>query len=1595
MLESADREVNGRISQLQTLAARCDELARMDFTLLYDPSRELFSIGYNVDQHRLDASCYDLLASEARLASFVAIALGQLPQRHWFTLGRSLTAANGHPTLISWSGSMFEYLMPMLVMPSFEGTLLDLSCKSVVRRQIEYGRQVSVPWGISESGYNLRDTQANYQYRAFGVPGLGFKRGLAEDIVVAPYATTMALMVAPQESYRNLEHLRQEGAEGKFGFYEAIDYTEGRVPRGKTHAVIQSFMAHHQGMTLVALSHVLLGRPMQRRFRANLLFKSAELLLHERVPREASVLYPHELEAGMARESNATVEMNLRVFNNPNVGPPEIHLLSNSHYHAMVTAAGGGYSIWNELALTRWREDATRDCWGTFLYLRDVDSGEFWSAAYQPTLQAAPGYEAIFSQGRAEFRSRLHEIDSHTEISISPEDDVEVRRVTLTNHSDEARTIELTSYAEVVLNTPAADLVHPAFSNLFVQTRILRARHAILCTRRPRSSSDELPSMFHLLLVQGNEVGETSYETDRAQFIGRGRDASSPAAMHQVGALSDSEGSVLDPVVAIRRTVRLAPTESARLTLVSGIAPTREAILKLIEKYQDHSIADRCFELAWTHGLVVLQYINATETEAQLYSQLAGALLFNQQLRRAQPNVIARNRRGQRNLWSFGISGDLPIVVIRSRHAERIDLIREVVQAHAYWRLKGLAADLVILSEDDSVYRQSLRDQILTFITTGNAAQVFDKPGGIFTRRIDQLSVEDLTLLETAARIVLSDESGTLAEQLQKRARPEILPSPFPVRKQTLESPIGLPKRDLAFFNGIGGFTRDGREYVITLQPGQVTPAPWSNVLANPTFGTLISESGGSYSWSENCHEFRLTPWHNDSVTDASGEAFYIRDEQSGSLWSPTPLPARGQTPYVTRHGFGYTVFEHVENGIASELWIYVAINEPVKFALLKLRNISTRRRQLSVTGYWEWVLGELRQKNAMHIITEFDPQCGAVFARNPFNTDFEGRVAFVTSSELTRSFTCDRGEFLGRNNTLASPAGLGRMRLSGKTGIGLDPCAALQVPVQLLPDEEREIVFTIGAAQDMAKAKELIHTFRGVESCREALQAVWAYWNNTLDAIHVETPDAALNVLANGWLVYQTLSCRMWARTGFYQSGGAFGFRDQLQDAMALVHARPELLRAHLLRAAAHQFREGDVQHWWHPPHDRGVRTHFSDDYLWLPYATCHYVESIQDTGVLDEIVPFLEGRPVRPEEEAYYDSPQHSPESATLYEHCVRAVRNGLKFGEHGLPLIGCGDWNDGMNLIGEHGKGESVWLAFFLYDVLKRFAALAQRRGDEPFAQQCQEQATKLQKNIEANAWDGQWYRRAYFDNGEPLGSASNPECQIDALPQSWSVISRAGDPERSRTALEAVMRRLVRRDMRLVQLLDPPFDKSPLEPGYIKGYVPGVRENGGQYTHAAIWTAMAFALADDTSRAWELFNLINPLLHTDAPAGIARYKVEPYVVAADVYSTPPHAGRGGWSWYTGSAGWMYRLITETLLGVNVQGDKLYFTPRAPAGWKSFKLNYRHHATTYCISLVNNSNDWKGAQKIFVDGKEQAQPVLSLVNDHKEHKVEVRIQ
>jgi cellobiose phosphorylase len=1607
-----------RIQQLERLAHVAGQMSLMEYEFLYDRTRHLLSIGYSVDERRLDQGHYDLLASEARLCSFVAIAQGQLPQETWFALGRLLTEVDGDAMLLSWSGSMFEYLMPQLVMPSYPDTLLDQTAQHCVIAQIQHGRQHNVPWGVSESGYNTVDTHMNYQYRAFGVPGLGLKRGLGQDLVIAPYASMMGLMVAPEEACENLQRLTAAGFGGRYGLYEAIDYTPSRVPRGQDHAVVRSFMAHHQGMGFLSLAYLLHDQPMQKRFVADAEFQATLLLLQERIPR-TGVYHPHEVETAV-RSASTVAETQLRVFTDPSTSRPAVQLLSNGRYHSLLSSAGGGYSRVRDMSVTRWREDGTRDHWGSFVYLRDVYSGQFWSAAHQPTCVPVEHYEAIFSDAKAEFRARKRGYDTHLEIAVSSEDDIELRRLRIQNRSRRERTIEITTYAEVVLAPAISDELHPAFSNLFVQTEIVHQQQALLCTRRPRAHDEIPPWMFHLVAVHDAQIESISYETDRAKFLGRGRTTRDPQALSaDTASLSNTEGSVLDPIIAIRCRIVLAPEQTALIDMVSGVGIERSACLALIGKYRDRRLADRVFDLAWTHSQVVRRQINASEADAQLYERLAGLMIYAHPLLRADSAVLMQNRRGQSGLWGHSISGDLPIVLVQIADAANIELVRQMVQAHAYWRLKGLNVDLVIWNEDQAGYRQQLQEQILGLVSAGPEGNVLDRPGGVFVRPAQQISLEDRILLQTVARVIVNDQRGTLAAQVGQhyppdRSVPLLLegaapgwpapPAPAapgaralqvqdPVDPDTDEDPWPFEPvaTEFLFDNGSGAFSADGREYVIDLDQDQTTPAPWSNVMANARIGTVLSESAPGYTWFENAHEFRLTPWHNDPVSDSGGEAFYLRDEETGQVWSPMPLPCRGTGAYRTRHGFGYSVFSHVEDGIASELWVFVGLEEAVKYSVLRLYNASGRTRRLSATGYVEWVLGDLRARTRMHVVSELDRLSGALTARNPYNTEFAGRVAFFDVDADHRTFTADRREFLGRNGSLAEPDALLHERLSGKLGVGLDPCAAFQVPLSLAPGQHFETVFRLGVGNDHAEAVALARRTRGSGVAHDALDAVRIHWLHTLGAIKVSTPDPSVDLLANGWLMYQTLACRYVARSGYYQSGGAFGFRDQLQDTMASVHADPALTRHHLLLSAAHQFPQGDVLHWWHPPAGRGVRTRCSDDYLWMPLAACRYLQVTGDASVLDEPVNYIEGRPVNADEEGYYDLPVTSGLQESFYQHCVRALRRGTELlGERGLPLMGTGDWNDGMNRVGEAGKGESVWLGFFLYETLVRFVDVAAARGDQIFADYCRDCAQALRRNLEAHAWDGQWYRRAWFDDGTPLGSTQSDECRIDSISQSWSVLSGAADPARAQQAMASLDQHLVRRQAGLIQLLEPPFDKTGKDPGYIRGYVPGVRENGGQYTHAAVWATMAFAHAGDRERAWELARMINPIQHGRDADSTAIYKVEPYVMAADVYGVEPHVGRGGWTWYTGSSGWMYRLLTESLLGLQRNANLLSVHPCIPSEWPGYRIQYRHGQSLYVIEIVQVDD---APASLSVDGVAQPGLQFELVDDQSVHHVEAR--
>jgi len=1563
------------LTRAGTLAQKCETLAgRIDMRFVYDAHRRLFSIGYQVGGPLNLSSHYDLLASEARLGSLVAIAKGDVPAEHWMALGRPYTSEGGQ-VLLSWSGTMFEYLMPLLFTKSFRNSLLDNACAEAVKRQIEYTRDRDIPWGISESAHSALDSFKIYQYRAFGVPSLGLKRGLEDDLVIAPYATALALLVDPLAAIENLKRLKKAGMYGRMGFYESLDYSRQEVRRGGKGVIVYAFMSHHQGMSLMAFNNVLNRGVLRERFHADRRVKAAEPLLFERIPPVPSMLVHHPPEQAAARLANEPAAPEYRVYDE-DTAIPRVQLLGNGNYSLMITNTGAGYSRWGGFEITRWRADTTRDNWGTFVFISEEESDTLWPVTHAPLNVKDPRYTATFSGDRAEFRRRRLAIESHVEVTVSPEDDVEIRRITLTNEGSRLRTLLVTSAAELSLAPHNADRSHPAFNKLFIQTEARPELEALLAWRRARSNEDAPIWVAQMLIQNAETLGAFEYETNRERALGRGRTWRDPLL-----SMNSSQGYVLDPVFVMRQRVELEPRQQAQLTLVTAAAGTREEVLRLIAKYRDFDVVRRAFELAWSHSQLEYRYLGIESDTAMRFAELASHLLYPNFRLRAPADRLRRNVLTQARLWAHGISGDLPIAVVWVDESQGLALVRELLLAHTYWWLRGFKADLVILNREPASYDQPLQHQLTRLVEAHSLHTGLLQPGGLFLLKADQLTEDDLNLILTVAHVTLGAVRGTLAKQLA--FPPEgLLPPPLRGNRRPEHVSSPLPFLELPYFNGFGGFSADGREYAIYLGPNAVTPLPWINVFANPVFGALVSESGSGCCWYGNSQSNRLTPWNNDPISDPSTEAIYIRDEDSGVFWSPTPLPIRELDAYRARHGQGYTEFEHNSHALEQTLLTFVPVqtgaNDPIRIQRLRVRNRSSQRRRISVTVYSELVLGTDREATQMHIVSSWDDSAKAIFARNRYHLDYGGRVAFASLSPDATSHSGDRTAFLGRNGAPDSPAALRRESLSNNTGPGLDPCVALQTKFELGPGEERIVVFVLGQADDIDHARRLISQYRDPQSAGRAIETTRGWWDNLLSTIQVKTPILSVDFMLNRWLLYQALSCRIWGRSALYQSSGAYGFRDQLQDSLALVYSAPSIARELILRAASRQFTDGDVQHWWHLPSGAGVRTRCSDDLLWLPYAVCQYIAVTGDDAILDASASFIEGAALKEDEREAYFQPTVSIEQASIFEHCRRAIEKGITAGAHGLPLIGTCDWNDGMSAVGDKGAGESVWLAWFLIDVLKKFSAVCNTRAEETLASRYRQTAASLADTIEQTSWDGEWYLRAFFDEGSPLGSHRNDEARIDSIAQSWAVISGAGDPNRAAIAMQSVEKLLIREKEKIVLLFTPPFDKSTPHPGYIMGYPPGVRENGGQYTHAALWVAMAYARMGDGDRAVRVLQMINPIEHSRTSEDCAAYRTEPYVVAADVYSLEGQAGRGGWTWYTGSAGWMYRMWLEEVLGFKLRAGTLTMEPAIPASWPGFDITFRHGRTSYRIEVKN--------------GGERSRETIPLVDDGQTHVIRI---
>ncbi|HVU00704.1 MAG TPA: glucoamylase family protein [Polyangiaceae bacterium] len=1561
----------------------------MNFRFLYDRDHLLFSIGYDARSGRLDGSHYDLLASEARLASLVAIARGEVPQKHWFRLGRPLVSTPTGPALYSWSGSMFEYLMPLLVVRNEDESLLSQTALAAVDAQRRYGERSEVPWGISESLFNLMDLSMTYQYRAFGVPGLGLKQGLDEDLVIAPYATALAALVRPDLAIQNLRALAREGCLGAYGFFEAIDFTPARRPAGRRGVVVEAFMAHHEGMTLVALGNVLTGDAMQRRFHADPRVKTVELLLSERVPsappafalRPAAAPGADDVHLGGDATERIPLDLDAR---------PHAQLLGQGDVSSIVTSLGGGVVTWRGLDVTRFREDATLPGGGVYVYVRNLKTRATWSAGFEPTCVRPDRYESAFSADRVEIRRRDGDFETVLEVAVSPESPAEVRRLTLVNHGDDDAELEVTTYSEIVLANRDADRAHPAFSNLFVETAATPSKGALLSHRRRRSDGDTAACVVQMLTPEEGKWSHFDYETSRAAFVGRGRSPATPIALERRDPLGKQVGHVLDPAFVLRRTVTLKSGHRATVSLVTAVGVERAVADRLIEQFSDAQVIRRAFELGRVDARVELRHLGIPTEEALTYQRLFSALVLPNPELRVGGAFELEGARGRGALYGLGLSGDLPILILRIDDPSFAELAEQLLRAHELFRLNGFPIDLVFLNEQAAGYFHPLEDEALDLIRASVARGSLDRPGGVRIRRSTEIAEPDRTVLLRCAHVVLSASRGPLAAQLRPNPNAWTLPPQRKFKggrpKPAVAAPIETARRELV--NGIGGFDPATNEYVMTIGGATRPNAPWSNVLANENVGFLVTESGASCTWTRNSQSHRLTPWSNDPVCDPSGEAIYLRDDESGEIWSATPAPAGGAASYVVRHGFGRSVFSHERGGLRHELTLFVDRERPVKISRLVLDNPGHTVRRLAVYGVVEWVLGGSRERHSLAVATEFERSVNGILANNPMSNHPTYTAFFRATSEV-RSFTGNRAEFFGHGGNRRKPRALGRQRLSGMAGAGLDPIAALEVEIVVPAGGRAELSFVLGEAGSRREALALAAEFSDASRVAAAYGETRAHWQSVLGAVRVRTPDAAFDVLMNGWLLAQALSCRLLGRTAFYQSSGAYGFRDQLQDVLALLHAAPELARGHILRAAGRQFREGDVQHWWHPDTGEGIRTRCSDDMLWLPFAVATYVRITGDAGVLDEVVPFLEERAIPEGETEAFGRPSISTHAATLYEHCVRAISVGTTRGRHGLPKMRGGDWNDGMNRVGGPAAdgGESVWLAWFVATVLRDFVPIASARGDSSRVDCWHAELRRLSAAVDESGWDGDWYRRGYFDDGAPLGTHTDSECRIDAIAQSWAVIAGIGSAERARRGLEASMRLLEDAGERTMALLAPPFDGTAHDPGYIRAYPPGIRENGGQYTHGVLWTVLAWTLLGEGDRAYELLSCLNPVQHGLPPRG-SRYAVEPYVVAGDVCAGA-HAGRGGWTWYTGAAGWWYRIGLEHVLGIQRSGEYLTLSPCVPVHFDSFEVTYRYGRTTFRIAFRHPGPD-DPQPGLSVDGARMPGNRFRLVDDGREHDV-----
>ena len=1583
--------------ELNDLIEKLDKMIEeTDFKILYSEEQRVFSIGFNVEENKLTDSYYDLLASEARQASLVAIAKKDVSPKHWNNLSRTLTVLKKYKGLVSWSGTSFEYLMPNINIKRYKGSLLDESSKFAIMNQIEYSQKLGIPWGMSEAAFNLKDLHSNYQYKAFGIPWLGLKRGLEDEMVVSSYGSILALSDVPEEVVKNIKELEKQCMKNKYGFYESIDYTPERLAKGQISEPVKTYMAHHQALILLSINNFFNNQIFQKRFMQNPEIEAVSILLQERMPETFIVTKENKQKPEKIKYQDYE-NYSVRQYNKIDERIIRGNIIGNEKYVIGINQNGEGVSKFEDNYINRFKitDDYSQ---GIFMCLKDIKSNKI---EYVTGEENCDKFTISFMPDRNEFQKENEDLKTKFSIIADANEPVEIRRLQIQNLSDEDKIFEVTSYFEPVLSKKEQDYAHTAFNNLFLLFSYNETEDEMIIKRNQRETNQKGLYLIAKMQTNAEKIGETEYEINKEKFIGR-NNLSVPNAIKNSTPLSKKIGLVTEGIVAIKNTIKIPPKSKGYVDLILSVEYSKELAQKNIEKYKNTENVSREFEIVKAKTDAESRYMEVKGKDIDIYQTIASYILFDNPLKSKKNNQNEEFK--QEDLWKYGISGELPIITVTIKYLNDIYVVKQVIKMYEYLRMRNLKMELVIIDEENYSYENYVRNEVEGAVLNSQLAYLKNTFGGIFILSKSEMDSKDVRLIKFVSSLVIDSHLGNLENIIKDMEEDvidnyrvtELVDLPSIEEDNSNEIDMLANTENLKYYNEYGAFSQDGKEYWIKINKEQKTPTTWSHIMANQNFGTVVTESNGGYTWYKNSRLNRITAWHNSFTINIPTEAIYLKDEESGRIWSPTAMPTPDEKNYNTVFGFGYTKFIHSSDDIIQELEVFVPNEDSAKINILTLKNNAPKKKKIKIYYYIKPVLGEDELKTDGYIKLQYEENSNVILARKLYNKDPLNNIIYVSSSEKIKSFTGNKSKFFGKGG-ITSPDALKCMRLDNDNGIGKKSCIAIELEVQIESFSEKKISIILGAEENKITAKDIAYKYSNIQNCNMELQKVKNKWNEILGKVQVNTPYESLNITLNGWVMYQTLASRLLGKTGFYQSGGAYGFRDQLQDTFSSKFIDTNILYNQIIKHSKHQFIEGDVEHWWHDENERGIRTKFSDDLLWLPYAVIKYINFTGDYSILKVKTPYLQGAELSEDEKEKYDKYLQSNIEGTIYEHCKKAIDRACKFGEHGIPKIGIGDWNDGFSNIGPKGKGESVWLGFFLYSILVEFAEYAKKyeiddeiesnmentkidtKTDIETAERYIGIANKLKENLNKNAWDGRWYKRAFADNGDVYGSMENEECKIDSIAQSWSVISEAGDSEKQIVAMESLGNHLVDREHGLIKLLDPPFEKSKLEPGYIKAYLPGVRENGGQYTHAAIWAIIAETKLGNGDNAIQWYKMINPIEHTKTKEEANKYKVEPYVISADIYGAQNLVGQGGWTWYTGSSSWYYIAGIEYILGLKVHHNILSIQPCIPHNWDKYSVQYKYGESIYNIKVNNISKSCTGVKSVLINGIESDNRIL----------------